>query len=506
MGLALIFVFLIKTVAAIWVNYKILFFSKQQEVRLRSFLLGSYQNLSYVNYIERNSSEYVQSIISLVGQYTNNIIVSSLRILSDGVIAFSILLFLAWSSGLELLIILIVLAILIFIYDHFFGKKAEIYGKKANKSDISMVKGVNEAMDGIKEIRIFGCEKFFHDQVSESAKSFGKSALKTQMILTSPKYLLEMIVVLFVVLIAIISTESGRNMGEILPILGVFGFAALRLLPSMASLSNSLSQIRFGKDAVFRLYNDLKVLRKETTPFKEGYKSQANIKVKSLCLKNVNFSYPGANFNALSNISLEINPGESIGIIGKSGSGKTTLMDIMLGLLQPNSGIICYGKDNLNNSIADWRSQIAYLPQSVFLVDESLKNNIALGVSDENIVEERVYSSIEQSSLAGLLKNLPNGIHTKIGDKGIKLSGGQRQRIALARAFYYRRNVLFMDEATSSLDIETENEVVEEVKKLKGEKTIVVIAHRMTTLKHCDRIYELEDGTIKKCGQYDDFI
>ena len=202
----------------------------------------------------------------------------------------------------------------------------------------------------------------------------------------------------------------------------------------------------------------------------------------------------------LNQTSLSIRAGESIGIIGPSGSGKTTLIDLLLGLLKPEGGSISYNGDPLEKKLSKWRSQVAYLPQQVFLIDDTLKNNVALGVEEQKINEKLLLKALHKSQLAELVEQLPEGVNTFLGERGVRLSGGQRQRVALARAFYHQRSVLIMDEATSALDHETEREIVDEIKRLKGQITTIIIAHRLTTVQYCDRIYVLEEGKVVSSG------
>ena len=223
-------------------------------------------------------------------------------------------------------------------------------------------------------------------------------------------------------------------------------------------------------------------------------------------INGVKFSYPNTTLIALNNISLEIQSGESIGLIGVSGSGKTTLVDILLGLMSPQQGTIKYNGNPLHDVLSIWRDQVAYMPQEIFLIDDTLKRNIALGVNDENIDDKILELALDQAELKEIVYHLPDGIDTIIGERGVRLSGGQRQRIALARAFYHGRNILVMDEATSALDSETEKEIVDEIQKFKGKKTIIVIAHRSSTIQYCDRIYKLENGSIVKQGSPKEMI
>jgi len=223
-------------------------------------------------------------------------------------------------------------------------------------------------------------------------------------------------------------------------------------------------------------------------------------------LNSLSFQYPKAQTQAISNISLSIKNGESIGLIGSSGSGKTTLVDVILGLLVPSEGEIFLNGEKINDNMQEWQRMVAYLPQEVFIIDDTLKNNIALGVEPKDINDKDLKDALERSKLKEVISNLPEGVNTRLGERGISLSGGQRQRVAIARAIYHKREVLVMDEATSALDEQTEREVVNEIKRLKGNVTMIIIAHRHKTLAYCDRIYRLSNGCIVESLTYRDLI
>jgi ATP-binding cassette subfamily C protein len=281
----------------------------------------------------------------------------------------------------------------------------------------------------------------------------------------------------------------------------MFGIAALRLLPSINGVSSGLLQLRYGRDSVSRLYNDMKKMS-STKLINIDIADSKEVKFKNIELTNVSFAYPKTSNNVLNNITLKIKSRESVGIIGKSGSGKTTLVDLLLGLLEPQEGVITYNDDKTISSIL--HSQVAYLPQQVFLIDDSLRNNIAM--DSHNISESKILNAIKKSKLLELVEKLPNGLDTIIGERGVKLSGGQRQRVALARAFYHERSILVMDESTSALDDETEREIVSEIERLKGDKTLIIIAHRLSTLRNCDVIYKIENGRIVNSGPYNRMV
>ena len=305
--------------------------------------------------------------------------------------------------------------------------------------------------------------------------------------------------VLFVVLLVLLTFRSEAGAENMLGTLGMFGVAAIRLLPISSQLAATVTALRYQRDAVSRLHADVQQ-HSAQGPIVQLQSNAATSHFLNLQLKGVGYRYPNTMQAALCDLNLSIYAGESIGLIGPSGSGKTTLVDVLLGLLEPQSGKIEFNGKPLLESLDDWRAQVAYLPQQVFLIDNTLRCNIALGEEPFEIEESRLKEAIQQARLSELVGQLPQGINTFLGERGVRLSGGQRQRVALARAFYHGRDVLVMDEATSALDNETEKEIVAEIQRLKGQKTMIVIAHRLTTVQHCDRICRLEKGRIVEVG------
>jgi len=501
-GLLLLLVFVIKTFVAISVNKRIIQFGQDQQVRLRSLLMESYQLLPYVEYLTRNSSQYIYSIQQLTQQFGQGVLLSLLRIASDGIVGIAIFIVLAWQNIYALILLLFLLTTIVFLYDKLFKINIKKYGEKSNNSSTRMLQGVNEGLEGFKEIRILGKEKYFHQSVSAGAKDFAYYNVKQQVLTLAPRYLLELSMVFFVVLLVSVTLLLDGDFQALVTTVAMFGVAALRLLPSVNMLSGGIVQLRYGRDAVTRLHNDIVWLNRfSVVPQNKNIRHSATSSdFINLLLDSVSFSYPNTNKDILKNISLEIRSGESIGFVGFSGSGKTTLIDVMLGLLEPSGGSIKYNNELFEHSLDLWRMQLAYLPQQVFLIDSTLKNNIALESNPRDIDNDMLNMAIEKAMLSSLVHELCDGVDTMIGERGMRLSGGQRQRIALARAFYHQRNVLVMDESTSALDNETEEEIVNEMKTLRGSKTLIVIAHRLTTLKYCDRVYKLEGGKIINLG------
>jgi ATP-binding cassette, subfamily B, bacterial PglK len=499
MSLALLFIFFVKSLLVIFINKVIIFFSLRQRVNLSSFLMRAYQALPYPEYLQRNSSEYIHNIQSLTSIFSS-VVLLLLRTISDLIVAVFILCLLAWQNIYVLSFLLVLVGSILFVYDFLFKRKVNIYGKKSNDAADIMVQGINEGIEGLKEIRILGKESFFYKMFTKGVQDLAFYSRKYQVIIAIPRSLLEFLMVFFIVSLVLGSFALNKNLQTLVPTLGLFGMAAIRLLPSANTVSQTLLQLRNNRNSIDRLYKDISKFRQNKEKYSYINKVPDTL-FKSIALNNVDFTYKSAHHKSLNDLSIKINSGDSIGLIGKSGSGKTTLVDLILGLLSPDQGDVLYNNSPLNKSLDQWRSQIAYIPQQIFLLDDTLRSNISLDF-ESNVNDEKIMDAINQSQLHELFMKLPEGLDTKLGERGIRLSGGQRQRIALARALYHNRDVIIMDEATSALDNDTEKEIIREIKNLKGNKTLIVIAHRLTTLKHCDIIYKLEEGKIVESGDY----
>jgi len=500
MSFLLISLFIVKTLGLSLINWIIFSFCYERQIKIRSKLMYSYQSMPYVKYTQRNSAEYIYNI-NAVGTFTQGVLVSVLRIITELIVGISIFIFLAFQDPVVLSILTFLLAGFIFLYDFIFQKRIKKYGSLVNTYSTEMVKKINESVYGLKEVRILGNEKFFYDQVLNNVTGVANAMKKKDFVSSVPRYFLELMMILFLVLIVVFYSYKQRELELVVPILTMFSIAAIRLFPSVNQIVSGISHIRFGRPVVSLLYRDLK----DTQIDKFKYLSESSdqvVQFSSLELKNISFSYPTRDYKVIDDLSLKIKNGDSIGLIGPSGSGKTTLLDILLGLIKVNSGEVLLNGNHLDNSLNVWTNQVAYIPQNIFIIDDSISRNIALGVPDNLVNHAKLNSAINQSKLRELIDQMPDGLNTLLGESGIQLSGGQRQRIALARAFYHNRDVLVMDEATSALDNETEAEIVNEIKSLKGSKTLIVIAHRLSTVKHCDYIYRIEQGKIVEQGDY----
>jgi ATP-binding cassette, subfamily B, bacterial PglK len=494
-GIAMVFIFLFKSLVGVWLNWKILSFGQKQQVRLRSILMKHYQNMYYRDYIDRNSSDFIYSVQTLAVQYSSGVITNILKFFSEVIVIAALLIFLVYSSGPILIYVVMFFIGIIYIYDKLLGKRNQQYGKNANIAAVKVGQGVSEGMLGLKEIRLLNKENYFYDMVKNNSIVYAENNLKQSIISTSPRYLIEFITIALFVFFIVGPLTMGIDISKVIPFLGVLGLAAMRLMPSMNIITGNLTKLRYTKDAVNRLYKEIVNINSNNIEELKENNSKTRESFYSLKLENTSYKY-SKNLNfILNNISFTINKGETIGFMGESGSGKTTLIDIIIGLLVPTDGKLYYNNKIVEDFSKVWYKQIAYLPQNTFLLDDTVKNNITLEESclDENKLE----NVLKNSKLKELVNSLPNGVDTNIGERGMQLSGGQRQRIVLARALYHDREILVMDEATSALDNETEKEIINEIDSLKGKKTILIIAHRLSTLQNCDKIFKLSNGKLE---------
>jgi ATP-binding cassette, subfamily B, bacterial PglK len=504
MSLVLISVFIIKTLGLTLINWVIFTFCYNRQVKIRAELMKSYQAMSYIEYTKRNSAEYIYNI-DLVASFTQGTLISILRITTEVIVGSLIFLFLVFQDAFVLFMLMILLGSFAFIYDFIFRKKITQYGKLLNIYSTDMFKNIKESVTGLKEVRILGKEDFFFDKVIKNTIGLSKAMKMSDFISSIPRYFLELLMISFVVLLVVFYSLQEKNLELVVPVLTMFSVAAIRLFPSVNQIVSGISHIRFGRPAVSLLYEDIK--NSENIIIEKPLSNmETSPEFESIEVNKISFSYPTRDYKVINDLSFKIKKADSIGIIGPSGSGKTTLLDILLGLIEVDTGSILYNGKDLIEHQQEWKSHVAYIPQNIFIIDDNVVHNVALGIPDELVDFERLNNAIDQSRLRALMKQMPDGIYTMLGESGVQLSGGQRQRIALARAFYHNRNVIVMDEATSALDNETEKEIVDEINNLKGEKTLIVIAHRLSTVKHCDYIYRIEKGIIVDHGDYSSVV
>lgn len=500
-----------------WVN--IHQYSSKLNQSLITRLLNAYLVVPYTFHLNKNTASLIKNILIETSTFTTACILPLLQSAVNFIVLFCLFLVLA-KTDLLLLVMIMGILLPIFILFNLLGGKFKKWGKIKSESKQEMIRILNHGLGGLKETRVIGCESYFQKQMAREAQQFSTAESLFQSSQILPRILIETALIVFIMLFISLSLIfSKQNMQDITEVMGVFAIASMRLIPATSQLLTAINQLKNSNFAVNMLYLDLKEIDKQGVNQPKKLNPQTNSLVglnqaqnramtftNRLDLKQITYSYDNSPQLAVKDISLSINKGQSIALIGKSGSGKTTLADIILGLLEPKSGDILVDGKSIYNSLRSWQNIIGYIPQSIFLIDDTIEKNIAFGVPDQLLDPERMSKAIKAAQLEELIAQLPQGIKTEVGERGVRLSGGQRQRIGIARALYHEREILVLDEATSALDNETEVLVSEAIKSLAGTKTLIIIAHRLSTVEHCDRVYLLEKGCLIKSGSYQEVV
>jgi ATP-binding cassette, subfamily B, bacterial PglK len=514
LGLSIIFIFIIKSAAYILTNAYLFKISFNQKKKLVSRMMSAYLRTPYTFFLERSSASITQNIIIETSTFTTEYLLPLLTAAVNLVIILFILVLLAKTSLLLLVMILGILLFVILVFEGF-GKRIRKWGRIRTEADQEMIKIVNHSVGGLKETRVIGCETYFEKQLDYYGERWQRSVTLFRTARTIFPALIQNGLIIGVIgFVCVLSISSTQETQDFNTVLAVFVTASLRLIPSANQFMISISSIRNSSYSVDVVYADLKALEKVeiTDRVQSSIQKVEQINRRALnfenqiCIKNIRYHYPNTAEDVIKGISLKIRRGESIALIGKSGAGKTTLVDILLGLLSPQQGDITVDNVSIYDNLRCWQDLVGYIPQSIFLTDDTIEHNIAFGVADELINPEQLEQAVTVAQLSELIQQLPEGIKTRVGERGIKLSGGQRQRIGIARAIYHGREVLVLDEATAALDNETERLVSDAIQSLAGSKTLIIIAHRLSTVEDCDRIYMLEKGRIAKAGSYREVI
>ena len=494
-GFFILFVFFFKTIISIFIRWLIRRFALKINRKMYFLLMQSYQSMQYEDFISRNTSEYIRNIRELP-ENSSSSIEMGLKVISEAIILLVIIIFLATIS-IKSLILLFTTILLVFLFYQIFLKPINLrYGEQRIKASEYLYKYIVSCIKGFKEVKVISKEKFFLDQMDWFNKKIYKAQLNSSLITDSPRYIFEFFILLCAIIIILSLSLSPEDFSFYLPSIGIFLFGGLRVLPGISALVTSLNIVYNNRYAVDIAYRDLKKYLSSKNK-KSSYNNSNINEFKSVKFARCSFKYKNNNKDVFNNINFSLNKNECIGIVGESGSGKTTMIDLLLGLLKPYKGEI-YFNDKITDDFTNKLDRnVAYIPQEPIILDETLKTNISLEYDEKKIDHKKIEKSIIQANLKNLIETLPNNINTLIGEKGIRLSGGQNRRLALARTFYHGKQIIIMDEATSSLDQNTENFILEQLKEMKGKITIIVISHQSNTLKYCDKIYKVENKKIE---------
>ena len=508
LGLIVLFVIVLGNLFSAYVTRKILLFSNLQGHELSKKLFIKYLYQPYEFYLSRNSSELSKNMLSEVGRVVVGVLSPAMILISKLVVIvfISVLLF-ATNPKITFLVFFVIGGTYSLIFFYISRKIAKL-GERTVFFGEKKYQFANEAFSGIKELKVLGREDEFVNRYSKVSIELANHNATSQILVQLPRYLLEIIAFGGVLLIALYYISSKGLTNSALPYIALFTFSGYRLMPSFQQVFNSLGMIRYNKAALELICRDLN--NREIIRSYNNYDriSQDLVPIKNLFLDNITFKYKGSSKPILENFALNIIPNSTIGIVGTTGSGKTTVLDILLGLLTPVRGSLIVNDIEINEqNHFQWQAIIGYVPQSIFLVDDTIKNNIALGQAGDEIDEEKVIKVARMAMINEFIMNeLPQGYNTNVGERGVKLSGGQKQRIGIARALYHDPKVLVLDEATSALDAETEKNIMKSIFSLSEQKTIIIVTHRISTIENCDVIHFLEGGEIIDSGRYNELL
>jgi ABC-type multidrug transport system fused ATPase/permease subunit len=507
LGVGLLILILVSnsfTAFTTWLMFKVAW---DQNHRLGLRLLERYLNRPYSYFLQKNTSNLAKNVLTEVGSVIQGIMLPAMRLLSNVLVACLLIGLLAFVN-LEL--VLIVGGTLGTTYALFYTllrRKQHKLGLKRFHENGRRFQAANEALTGIKDVKILGREASFLERFRRPSRRYTRAAASNQIVSKLPRYAMETIAFGGLLVILLYSIHTAAGISDTLPMLSLYAFAGYRLMPALSEIFSSAVQVRFNAPALEDLYQELRGYE-AITPVRSAANEKGNngaMLCNSLILKNVSFKYEDAQSYALRDVNLEIPRNQTVGLVGRTGAGKTTLVDVILGLLEPTAGTVEIDGEPLNGArFRDWSKVCGYVPQVLFLCDSTIKENIAFGVPEEEIDTGRVEEAARIAQIHEFVEGLPIGYETVVGERGVRLSGGQRQRIAIARALYNDPEILVLDEATSSLDGATEAAVMEVINNLGRTKTLIIVAHRLSTIQACDSIHVIQGGRNVVCGTYDE--
>ncbi len=501
-GITLVVVYIVKNVFLIYENDQIFRFTYNSQRYMAIRLLNAYLKEPYTFFLNHNSADMVRNIKDDTDRMFD-LVVSGMQLIAEVMVTIVLFAYLLYKDKTITIIVGTTLVLFVVIVMRRIKGSIERFGEKTRDAKAGSTKWVLQAFGGIKETMILDKRSYFSDKVDEQYEIFAVNHRRYQVLSYVPKPLMESVCICTVLMAIIAKMLRGVSPSYFISTLSIFAVAAFRLLPAFNRITGYINRITYGSSSLNAVYEDL--LDVENLEKSDVDITDAKIQYEyNIVIKNLFYSYPNTDTVVLNNINMTIPKNKSIAFIGASGAGKTTLADVILGLLTPDRGSILVDGVDIHDNMRAWQRQLGYIPQSIFLMDDTIRNNIAYGIAGEDIDEDRLNKAIEDAQLGELIEELENGLDTEVGERGVRLSGGQRQRIGIARALYRDPEVLILDEATSALDNDTESAIMEAVDNLGGKKTLIIIAHRLSTIKNCDFVYEVTpEGIVDKSGERD---
>jgi ABC-type multidrug transport system fused ATPase/permease subunit len=466
-------------------------------------LLAAYLAAPYAFHFRRNSAALIHRVTDAIDSVFRGVLGSLVNVVSESLVVAGLVAVLAWTAPGVTLVAVVVVGAMLLIPLTLSRHATTRWGRSVQQLDSEILQTLQQGLGGVKEVKVLGCESFFLAQFDERVAAAGRLRGRYATVATTLRLGVETMFVCGLLLVSLLLTL--RRGPAALPLLGLFAYAGFRVIPAANRVMLYVTQLRYSRPWIQALRADLTALPAPATAPAAADPDTIRL-TRAIAFEGVSYAYEGEREPVLVGVDLTIARGESVAIVGPSGAGKSTLVDVLLGLLPPTSGRISVDGRDIAGAVRAWQRHIGYVPQEPFILDDTLRRNVAFGVTDGAVDERRVMAALRLAQLADVVAALPRGLDTVLGERGTRLSGGQRQRVAIARALYHEPDVLVFDEATSALDTPTERELIAALEALRGVKTLVVIAHRLSTVRRCDRLAVLRDGRLVAVGAYDELL
>lgn len=496
--IGLIFMYIFKNVFLVFLTYLQSRFVNNNRSRCTTNLLSQFLHRPYEYYLYAESSVIVRTIY---GDMDNvfNLLFQCMSLVVELVVSVGLIIFLMVTDVKMMLVVVALLGMATLVIMKVIKPKLGEAGDKARDAQAGMYKWILQPASGIKDVKVLRKEGYCTEMYRDSVTRYSNYQVTNNVLTNMPRMLIETVTMVGVLSYVGVSMAMGVDMSTLASLMSAFALAAMRLLPSVNRVNTYIANIAYFEPALNYIYDNVDsadIRDREYNAEKNSEAGEIEI-AKEIKLSNITFAYPNTDKNIFDGADMVIPVGKSVGVVGPSGSGKTTIIDILLGLLKVQGGTVESDGKNIMDNYSSWLSHVGYIPQSIYMLDASIKENIAFGVPADELDEDRVWQVLEQAQMKEFVSSLPDGINSQIGERGVRISGGQRQRLGIARALYHDPELLIFDEATSALDNDTETAIMEAIDALHGSKTLVIIAHRLRTIENCDLIYEVRDGKIE---------
>lgn len=497
---ALIFMYVLKAGYLLLSTYMQSRFVNRNRCRCTTNLLSQYLHRPYEYYLYAETSTILRTIY---GDMDNifNLLLQCMNLAAELVVSVCLGLFLlVMDFKMMLVVVGLLLGVTIFI-TKVVKPRLNAVGEAAREEQAGLYKWILQSVTGIKDVKVHNKADYFTSRYYENASAYANYQVQNNVLSNLPRLMIETISIVGILLYVGFSMAAGVEMASLLPLISAFALAAMRLLPSVNRVNTYIANIAYYESALNYIYENVDTKALSSQEEKDAYRldnpNMIPITLKQeIELKDITFAYPNTDKKIFDHAAMKIPVGKSVGVVGASGAGKTTVVDVLLGLLKLQGGTITSDGRNIFDNYGAWLSHVGYIPQSIYMLDDSIRNNIAFGVKEEEIDDVRIWEVLDQAQMKTFVEELPDGLDSQIGERGVRISGGQRQRLGIARALYHDPELLIFDEATSALDNDTETAIMEAIDTLHGQKTMVIIAHRLRTIENCDMIYEVKDGKI----------